>query len=185
MKPHPAPIRTLFGKTGRLCASAAARAARMAPGLFFRVRRLAARLWTRILSLPVSHKSLRLRLSLFFSLFLLTAWLAAALFTWQTCREYINEFFDSQQMLVARTLAVADVTRAPDELPRVDDMLPGVKKHALGELEDEAIAFAIFSTDGQRLLADGKKGQRFPFEPSRRGFVDEPLRGDDDVWRIL
>lgn len=177
--------KTRFSRTGTYCRIALTRAAHAVSGLFFRGRRAAADVWSRILSLPASKKSLHLRLSLFFSLFMLTAWLAAAFFTWQTCRSYINEFFDSQQMVVARTLAVADVTKVPEELPRIGDMLPGVKKHALGKLEDEAIAFAIFSPDGRKLLADGKKGRRFPFEPEQRGFINEPLRGDDDVWRIL
>lgn len=143
------------------------------------------KLWHHLLARPASRRSLRLRLSLFFSLFMLAAWLAAALFTWQTCRSYINEFFDSQQMAMAKTLAVADLSHAPRKLPKPGDMMPGVKKHGLGQQEDDAIAFAVFSPDGNRLLADGKKGGRFPFEPSRRGFINEPLHNDDDVWRIL
>lgn len=176
---------TRFGKVGSFCRRTFSATGQKASGLFVRGRRLTGRLWNRILSLPVSRKSLRLRLSLFFSVFMLTAWLAAALFSWHTCRSYINEFFDSQQMLVARTLAVADLTRAPDELPHIHDMLPGVKKKGIGKLEDEAIAFAIFSPEGKRLLTDGQKGRRFPFEGSRRGFVNEPLIHDDDTWRIL
>ena len=174
-----------FGKVGSFCRRTFSATGQKASGLFVRGRRLIDRLWNRILSLPVSRKSLRLRLSLFFSLFMLTAWLAAALFSWHTCRSYINEFFDSQQMLVARTLAVADLTRAPGELPHIGEMLPGVKKKGIGKLEDEAIAFAIFSPEGERLLTDGQKGRRFPFEDSRRGFVNEPLIHDDDTWRIL
>lgn len=177
--------KTRFGRVGSFCLRAARAAARATSDLFVSARRTGIVLWNRILSLPVSRRSLRLRLSLFFSLFMLTTWLAAALFSWQTCRSYINEFFDSQQMLVARTLAVTDLTPAPDELPHIGDMLPGVKKHAIGKLEDEAIAFAIFSPQGERLLTDGSKGRRFLFEPSRRGFINEPLRDDDDTWRIL
>lgn len=185
MTPHPEHSGKHFGRAGNAMLRVAEAAAKAIPGLLLSLFRMPAALWQRILSLPVSRKSLRLRLSLFFSLFMLAAWLAAALFSWQTCRSYIDEFFDSQQMLVARTLAVADISRAPEELPRIGDMLPGVKKHAFGELEDEAIAFAIFSPQGERLLTDGKKGRRFLFEPSRRGFIDAPLRDDDDTWRIL
>ncbi len=155
------------------------------PVACLRAGSLAAAAWRRLMTMPVSRRSLRLRLNLFFSLFMLAAWLAAALFSWHICRNYINEFFDSQQMLVARTLAVADLTDAPDTLPRIEAMLPGVKRHAFGELEEEAIAFALFSRDGSLLLADGRKGHRFPFEVQRRGFVNVPLLGKDDVWRIL
>lgn len=185
MTPHPARLKTLLYRLRDVGRPLAGTAWKAASGLPARAGSLTLALWKRILALPVSRRSLRLRLSVFFSLFMLTAWLAAAVFSWQTCRDYINEFFDSQQMLVARTLAVADVTRAPEELPRIGDMLPGVKRQAFGELEDEAIAFAIFSPDGRRLLTDEKKGRRFPFEPSRRGFINEPLRDDDDLWRIL
>ena len=176
---------TRFPKAGVYCRAVLTRAVHAVSGLLYSVRRTAETLWNRLLSLPASKKSLRLRLSLFFSLFILTAWLAAALFSWHICRSYINEFFDSQQMAVARTLAVADLTQIPDRLPSMDDMLPGVKKHAKGKLEDDAIAFAVFSADGKQILADGKKGRKFPFEPTRRGFLNEPLRNDDDLWRIL
>lgn len=185
MKPHPAHPGALFCKAGKTCLHAAVSAARALSGLVLHIRRLGVSLWNRMLSMPASHRSLRLRLSLFFSLFMLAAWLAAALFTWQTCRSYINEFFDSQQMVVAKTLAVADLAHAPKKLPKLGDMMPGVKKRGFGQQEEDALAFAVFSPDGRRLLADGKKGGRFPFEPARRGFINEPLRNDDDVWRIL
>lgn len=185
MKPRPARSGTWFKKAGQACRHAAAASAETLSGLSFHGRTLVGRLWNHLLARPASRRSLRLRLSLFFSLFMLAAWLAAALFTWHTCRSYINEFFDSQQMVVAKTLAVADLSHAPKKLPKLGEMMPGVKKRGFGQQEDDAIAFAVFSPDGRRLLADGKKGGRFPFEPSRRGFIDEPLRNDDDVWRIL
>lgn len=185
MKPHPAHPGTWLSKIGQACLHASASWTKTLSGLFFRIGNAVRGLWNRLLSQPASRRSLRLRLSLFFSLFMLASWLAAALFTWQTCRDYINEFFDSQQMVVAKTLAVADLTRAPKKIPKLGDMMPGVKKHGFGQQEEDAIAFAVFSPDGRRLLADGKKGGRFPFEPSRRGFINEPLRNDDDAWRIL
>ena len=175
----------MFGRLAGMLGRAAVRLCGAMPGLFHHARTLASALWQRVLTLPVSKKSLRLRLSVFFSLFMVTAWLAAAFFAWQICRDYIDEFFDSQQMVVAGALAGADVSGEPGNLPGLRDMLPGVDKHARGSLEEEAIGFALFSPDGKKLLTDGEKGRRFSFEPSRRGFVNAPLHDDDDIWRIL
>ena len=185
MYPPVAHLTRIFGKAARFFLHTLHTLGRSAPGLFLYLRDLILKGWKRILGLPASQKSLRLRLSIFFSLFMLMAWLAAAFFAWQTCRDYIDEFFDSQQMAMAGTLSVADVTRSPEQLPRVTDMLPGVDKHNFGELESDAIAFAIFSPDGQLLLANGDKGKDFIFDPSRRGFTDSAIKNDDDIWRIL
>ena len=176
------------GISGRLAGTlerAVRRLYRSMPGLFRCARSAAFALWRRVLALPVSKKSLRMRLSVFFSLFMAAAWLTAAFFSWQTCREYIDEFFDSQQMVVAKALAVADVSGDLGAMPSLKELLPGADKHAVGSLEEEAIGFALFSPDGKRLLTDGKKGRRFAYEPVRRGFVNAPLYDDDDIWRIL
>ena len=185
MSPCPARLKKTAAGAAAILLRAFRMLKKLLPSAGVRAGCLAGSAWGRIMALPVSRRSLRLRLSLFFSLFMLVAWLTAALFAWHICRDYINEFFDSQQMLVTRTLAVADLTRTPEKLPRIEAMLPGVKKHSFGDLEEEAISFAVFSRDGALLLADSKKGQRFPFEPHRRGFVNVPLHGKNDMWRIL
>ena len=185
MSPLPARLARFSDKVARFFLDTAKKLGQVAATLLVYVWTTLLNIWKRILGQPASRKSLRLRLSVFFSLFMLMAWLTAAFFAWHTCRDYIDEFFDSQQMAMAGTLSVADVTRAPDSLPSVKDMLPGVDKHNFGELESEAIAFAIFSPDGRPLLTDGKKGRRFLFEPSRRGFINEALQDNDDLWRIL
>lgn len=130
-------------------------------------------------------KSLRLRLSLFFSLFLAAAWLTAAVFAWKECREYIDEFFDTQQMLFAKQLATADFSDAVTSLPRNKQVMPGVKKKSLGNQEDEALGFAVFTREGERILTDGEKGGRFPFEARAKGFSNVRLTGKKDVWRIV
>ena len=185
MSPCPARLKKMAAGAAAILLRAFRMLKKILPSAGVRAGSLAGSAWGRIMALPVSRRSLRLRLSLFFSLFMLVAWLTAAIFAWHICRDYINEFFDSQQMLVTRTLAVADLTRPPEKLPRIEAMLPGVKKHSFGDLEEEAISFAVFSRDGALLLADSKKGQRFPFEAQRRGFVNVPLHGKDDMWRIL
>ena len=178
-------LKRLPRPAGKLLGPATARAGSSAPGLFASACGLLPSLWKRILAMPVSRRSLRLRLSVFFSLFMVAAWLAAALFAWQACRDSIDEFFDSRQMLVARLLATADISFTGKEMPKMKEMLPGVDKHAFGDVEEEAIDLAVFSPDGQMLFSHGKTGRRFLFEPERRGFVETPLRGDDEIWRIL
>lgn len=135
--------------------------------------------------MPGDRKSLRLRLCAFFSLFLVAVWLLAAFFAWKECREYIDEFFDSQQMLFAKRLATSDFASSVGKLPETGTFLPNVRKSAFGELEDEAIGFAVFTVQGKKILTDGEKGRRFPFEPDRRGFSDVRLTGKKDVWRIV
>ncbi|CAK7033015.1 MAG: Sensor protein QseC [Desulfovibrio sp.] len=139
----------------------------------------------RLVTHSASEKSLRFRLSVFFSIFLAAAWLTAAFVAWKECREYMDEFFDSQQMLLAKTLAFVDFSRMPPNLPQARYMLPGVGKKGLGDLEDEAIGFAVFSADGRTILTDGQKGRHFPFERSKRGFSTVCLIKGDDAWRIL
>ncbi len=134
---------------------------------------------------PVSTKSLRLRLSVFFSLFMIAAWLTAAIFAWRECRDYIDEFFDSQQMLFAKRLATMNFASTVDRLPKTKHILSGVKKKSFGDLEDEAIGFAVFSREGEKLLTDGEKGRRFVFEPGKKGFSTMRLAGKKDVWRIV
>lgn len=185
MSPCPARLKKSAAEAAAMLLRAFRMLKTMLPAAGLRAARLINSAWQRLMAMPVSRRSLRLRLSLFFSLLMVAVWLTAAFFSWHICRDYINEFFDSQQMLVTRTLAVADLTGTPERLPRIEAMLPGVKESAFGELEEEAIAFAVFSRDGTLLLADGKKGYRFPFEMQRRGFVNVPLRGKDDLWRIL
>ena len=181
----PSALKTLPRAAGKAFGRTASRVRSAVPGLFVTVAGTVRTLWARLLALPASRRSLRLRLSVFFSLFMVTAWLAAALFAWHACRESIDEFFDSQQMLTARLLASAGLSPSGGDMPRIKDMLPGVDKHAFGDVEDEAIGFAVFSPEGRPLQSDGINGRRFVFEPVRRGFVDAPLQGDAEPWRTL
>lgn len=149
---------------------------------------IASLLWrtnARMPDMPEGGKSLRFRLCVFFSLFLVAAWLLAAFFAWKECREYIDEFFDSQQMLFAKRLATSDFTNSIGKLPETKKLLLGAHKGSFGKLEDEAIGFAVFTIQGKKILTDGEKGRRFPFEPDRIGFSDERLTGKKDVWRIV
>lgn len=135
---------------------------------------------------PVSRKSLHLRLSVFFAVFLMIAWLIAAFFAWIECKGYINEFFDTQQMLFAKRLAETDFAKNTAILFRTREKPSGVGKKAMGHLEEDALGFAVFTNTGQLVMADAKSGRHFPFEPDKRGFSDVRLSGGKgDVWRIV
>ncbi|WP_437891217.1 quorum sensing histidine kinase QseC [Phytobacter sp. V91] len=125
--------------------------------------------------------SLRLRLTLLFLLLSAAAWLAASLVAWQQTSDTLDELFDTQQMLFAKRLSAMSI----DEFRQ--DMPPPVptKKVRKGHLDDDALAFAIFSLDGKRVLHDGQNGEQIPWKYHRDGFENGRLLDDDDEWRFL
>ena len=129
--------------------------------------------------------SLRFRLSIFFTLFLLAAWLLAAVFSWRENREYIDEFFDTQQTVFAKTLLTADVNSLRPRLPKTKDVLKGVDKEARGSQDKNALGFAVFDAAGGLLLDDGEKGKHFEYDGWTRGFVDRPLEKGKQPWRLV
>ncbi len=127
--------------------------------------------------------SLRLRLIIGFVMLTLLCWGAASVESWRQTRHNINQLFDTQQMLFAKRLVAIN----PEELHPDTPTLPKTKalvRHHRGEQEDDALAFAIFTRDGQMVLNDGDNGKDFIFQ-QRLGFTNDTLRGDDDLWRIL
>lgn len=137
--------------------------------------------------LPVSRLaqrgnwSLRLRLSLFCALLLITAWLIAAFFAWKSSTEHIDEFFDTQQMNFAKHLAASDFNDTILQQDEAKRILPA----STGMQEDEASGFAVFNYCGQMLLHDGARGSSFIFENTTRGFVNTAIQGTDQPWRIV
>ena len=129
--------------------------------------------------------SLRARLLLFFSLFLVVAWSAAILFAYGICRKYTNEFFDTQQTLFAKTLASTDFSVPVQRLPKTKELLKGASKKRRGKEEDDALGFAVFSRNGELLLSDGENGDDFIFDGWKPGFAESFLYDSDDLWRIL
>lgn len=135
--------------------------------------------------------NLRLRLLLGFTLLMLLVGGAAAILSWTQTRHNINELFDTQQMLFARRLATIDPQnwridpqnwrQSPQPLPKS----PKLGRHQCGELDDDALAFAIFTRDGQMVLNDGENGRDFVFHYQQNGFTDSRLRDDDDKWRLM
>lgn len=133
-------------------------------------------------------KSLRLRLIIFFSAIAVVVWLVTSAIAYFKARHTLDELFDTQQILFAKSLAYADLSVLFQgkslKLPKTSRL---VWEDDIGEEDDDALAFAVFSSDGQMFLSDGDKGQFIPFNAARNGFVDGYLQigGDSDRWRLF
>ncbi len=128
-------------------------------------------------------QSLRARLIAGFILLTVIAWLGASLAAWYQTSRTLDKLFDTQQMLFAKRLSTLDlrVIRDDPQLPRTKKMMP----HHRGKQDDDTLAFAIFSADGQMRLNDGDNGKDLRFDYRRDGFTDGYLNGDDDPWRLV
>lgn len=131
--------------------------------------------------------SLRVRLSVIFSLLALVSWCVASVVAWNITRHNINEVFDTQQMLFAKRLATANLSDLSTKFH--NRSLPKTKKWVRhgkrGEQEDDALAFAIFDRSGKMLLNDGENGADIQFDDEHEGFTEDRLKGDDDRWRLV
>ncbi|HDT5932297.1 quorum sensing histidine kinase QseC [Enterobacter kobei] len=125
--------------------------------------------------------SLKLRLTLLFLVLSLTAWFAASLVAWQQTTHKLDKLFDTQQMLFAKRLLTMDL----DELHAPARMRDVPKKAKHGHLDDDALAFAIYASDGTMILNDGENGRDIPYHYRRDGFDDGRLQDDNDEWRFL
>lgn len=131
----------------------------------------------------MNRLNLRLRLLLGFMLLTLLCWGAAAILAWQQTRHNINELFDTQQLLFAKRLATLT---PPDLQPQALPAARQIIKKARGEQDEDALAFAIFRADGQRVLSDNDNGKRFVFSDYQHdGFTTGQLHNDDDLWRLV
>lgn len=128
-----------------------------------------------------SRLSLRLRLTLLFFLLALVAWICASLVAWKQTSHKLDELFDTQQMLFARRLSVMNF----DEIRAAQPKIHTAKKLKHGHLDDDVLAFAIYTRDGKMLLNDGDNGDDIPYHYRRDGFDDGYLRDDDERWRFL
>lgn len=125
--------------------------------------------------------SLKLRLTLLFLVLSLTAWFAASVVAWQQTSHKLDKLFDTQQMLFAKRLLTMDL----DEIHAPQRMREIPKKARHGRLDDDALAFAIYSPDGRMLLNDGENGRDIPYHYRREGFDNGQLKDDNDEWRFL
>ena len=129
----------------------------------------------------LARLSLRLRLTLLFAVLTTAAWGMASVIAWQQTSKKLDKLFDTQQLLFARRLSVMHF----DELRAPPASLGEKKKVRHGHIDDDALAFAIFTRDGKMVLNDGENGEDIQWNSQREGFSDGYLRDDDDEWRFL
>ena len=127
------------------------------------------------------HKrSLRFRLIATLSLVSVLVWLISTVVAWFQVRKEVNQVFDAQQILFAERLASSDLRHLLIDRHNTQPRHP-FKKH---RFDDDALAFAIFTTDGNIVLSDGENGDNFIYAP-QKGFSLSKIREDDDDWRIF
>ena len=151
--------------------------------------------------LSLRNSSLRLRFGLLFGLFLLIVWAVMLLISFSVHRRNLDTFFDTQQLLYARTLlsihneagpaaspnpqaedvsspSGPEASPPPPEaaavLPSPRDVLPYGGKKVRGRQNKKALSFAVYDRDGNCLLRDSGPGKRLTATPLRRGFVNRP-----------
>ena len=109
---------------------------------------------------PFSDWSLRLRLSVCFTLFLACAWVLIALFSWHENRKYINRFFDTQQMIFAKTLLAMEpggqMAGFPPGIPK-EGGTEGFVDAALERHPEPWRLVWLKSRDGTRVVAVGQE----------------------------
>jgi len=128
--------------------------------------------------------SLRLRLILGFIVLIVITWACASALAWNQTRDTVDELFDTQQMLFAKRLTalnIGDLTVKSPQLPRSKKMV----RHSHGDLDDDALAFAIFTVEGKMVLNDGDNGPDLQYHYRRDGFTEGTLQGDKDLWRLV
>ncbi len=131
----------------------------------------------------INQWSLTARLLCFFAIISLVVWLIATLIAVNVSTNYIKTFFDTQQILLAKTLLNIGPELQSSELPPTKLLLPYDNDEQLKGENDEALGFALFSAKGDVLLTDGQDGKNFPFLPHAEKF--SKVEVDDDEWRIL
>lgn len=129
----------------------------------------------------MKNRRLSLRLILVLSMTALVVWTVSTAVAWQQVRHEVNDVFDAQQILLAERLANSDLGHILSKrTAEVKMRRNGFKK----KFDDDALAFAIFSKEGEQLLTDGRNGDNFIFTP-KKGFTKSRVLNDNDEWRIF
>ena len=125
--------------------------------------------------------SLRVRLTLLFVLISAVAWLCASLVAWHQTTKKLDKLFDTQQMLFAKRISAMDFA----DVRSLHQGILTPKKIKHGHLDDDVLAFAIYTIDGKMIMHDSENGPFIPYHYRREGFDDGYLSNDDDKWRFL
>ncbi|OOF63978.1 quorum sensing histidine kinase QseC [Rodentibacter sp. Ppn85] len=128
----------------------------------------------------MTNKSLKFRLMGGLFLIALFVWLISTFVAWKVAKKEAYDVFDAQQILFAERLATSDLQNI---LLDKTNFNHGGFKPLKRKYDDDALAFAIFSKTGERLLSDGDNGDNFIFS-NKEGFSSAYIENDDDKWRI-
>lgn len=128
-----------------------------------------------------STLSLRLRLMLVLSGISLLIWLLATGVEWVQFRKEMNRQFDGQQVMFAEKLASSSLMEGFHTIQTPDHLYQK-------SLDDDALAFAVFTEKGDPIINDGRNGQFIEFA-TQQGFHNTQMleEGDDEpeTWRIF
>ncbi|MGR6979958.1 quorum sensing histidine kinase QseC [Testudinibacter sp. P27/CKL/0425] len=128
--------------------------------------------------------SLRLRLIIILSLVSLLLWFGAGAIAWFKAKDETDKVFDAQQILFAQRLATSNLKQIlmQQRGGRMADSFKPPRHIRKKVLDDDALAFAIFTRQGELILSDGQNGDHIAFSPVK-GFAKQRI--DDDSWRIF
>lgn len=125
--------------------------------------------------------SLKTRLMIVFTLVFAVVGALASALSWKETKESIDEFFDTYQMALARSLASADWRHIDSEIrDKTNKVLKDIR-HA--DDDDDAIGFAVFDLNGRRIFDDNEEGKHFAYQTQTGAFFNE--KNDGDWWRII
>lgn len=127
------------------------------------------------------HMSLKFRLMLMFAAVSVLIFAASGYLSLKETRESIDEFFDTYQMALARNLSSADWQHMNSTLKQQTDK--NLKHIRNADDDDDAIGFAVFNLQGQRVFDDNEKGVDFGSNGNIGAFQTEII--DDEPWRVV
>ena len=128
-----------------------------------------------------ANKSLRLRLMLALSSITLSIWLIATAIECVSFKKEMNRQFDTQLVFFAERLASSNLMQGFHEVQEPEKRY---EKH----VDDDALAFAVFTERGDLIMNDGRNGQFIAFTPKKGFHTSQILEADDDeseAWRIF
>ncbi len=128
--------------------------------------------------------SLQLRLIFFFIIISGSIFLLTGAFSWYEGKEKIDEFFDTYQVVMARKLASLDWNNLnPENQQKINYLIENIDDD--GEEDDDALGFAVFSRQGERIFSDNNEGEYFRFNNYTSGFENQKIGKKNEPWRIF
>jgi len=110
----------------------------------------------------MKNKRLSFRLLIGLSVTALCVWCIATAVAWTVVKKEAKDVFNAQQVLFAERLATSDLKNVL--LDKNANFPRGGFKQQKRHYDNDALAFAIFSNKGERLLTDGDNGDKFIFQ---------------------